>query len=123
MMSAVMSATVPNYERIAGTTSEIGKRAGRIKLNLPLPDEEGSAKPAEYKSVADPAGMKASLLLLDARIMSFINNPIFQNTSVVEVGEAARAKRDLDTIVEFSKRIGKDAKKLSKPGEKGRPEK
>jgi len=115
MMSAVMSAKVPDYEKIADTTSEIGKRASRIKVNLPLPDEGETGKPAAYKSVVDPAGMKASLLLLDARIMSFINNPIFQNTSVVEVGEAARAKRDLDTIVEFSKRIGRDAKKLSKP--------
>ncbi len=70
------------------------------------------AKPAEYKSLVDPASMKASLLLLDTRIKSFINNPIFKNTSVVEVGEATRAKRDLDTIVNFSNRIGKEAKKL-----------
>lgn len=120
MMSAVMSTAVPNYRSIADTIAEIGKRASRIKLNLPLPDDESKdkndagAKRAEYKSVVDPAGMKATLLMLDARIMSFVNNPIFKNTSVLEVGEAAKAKRDLDTIVEFSKHIGKDAKKLSK---------
>lgn len=117
MMSAVMSAAAPNYATIAQTTSEIGKRARRIKINLPLPDddsENSAAKPAEYKNVVDPAGMKTTLLFLDARIMSFVNNPIFQNTSVVDVSQAARAKRDLETIVEFSNLIGKDARKLRK---------
>lgn len=117
MMSAAMSARVPNYGKIAETTSEIGKRASRIKMNLPLPDDDSDdqgAKVAVYKSVVDPASLKASLLWLDGRIMSFVNNPIFQNTTVVEVGEAARAKRDLNTIVEISSRIAKDTKKLSK---------
>jgi hypothetical protein len=122
MMSATFRAPVPNYASIAETTAEIGKRAGRIKTNLPLPADDKSdadAKPPEYHSVVDPATMKASLLSLDARIMSFVNNPIFKNTSVVEVTEAARAKRDLDNIVEFSNRIGKDAKTLSRSN-KGR---
>jgi hypothetical protein len=121
MMSAAMKAPVPNYESIAETIAEIGKRAGRIKTNLPLPGDdkkEADTKPAEYKNVVDPAGMKASLLFLDATIMRFVNNPIFNNTSVVPVREAAKAKRDLDTIVEFSNLIGKDAKKLSKTSNK-----
>lgn len=117
MMSTSIKAVVPNYRSIAAATAEIEKRAGRIKTNLPLPEDdkkEPVIKPVKYKSVSDPAGMKAALLLLDARIMSFVNNPIFKNTSVIEVGEAARAKRDLDTIVDFCNRIGKDSKKLSK---------
>jgi hypothetical protein len=122
MMSAAMKAPVPNYASIAETIAEIGKRAGRIKTNLPLPGDdkkEANAKPVEYKNVVDPSGMKASLLFLDAAIMRFVNNPIFNNTSVVPVREAAKAKRDLDTIVEFSNLIGKDAKKLSKTSNKG----
>jgi hypothetical protein len=121
MMSAAMKAPVPNYASIAETIAEIGKRAGRIKTNLPLPGDdkkEVDAKPVEYKNVVDPAGMKASLLFLDATIMRFVSNPIFNNTSVVPVREAAKAKRDLDTIVEFSNLIGKDAKKLSKTSNK-----
>lgn len=121
MMGAVMKAPVPNYSSIAETIAEIGKRAGRIKTNLPLPgdnEKEADAKPAEYKNVVDSAGMKASLLFLDATIMRFFNNPIFNNTSVVPVKEAAKAKRDLDTILEFSNLIGKDAKKLSKSSDK-----
>src|SRR5687768_7694228 len=80
MMGAAMSATVLNYASIANTTAEIGERAGRIRINLPLPDDDKDdkkgrgAKRVEYQSVVDPASMKASLLLLDARIMSFINN-------------------------------------------------
>ena len=62
--------------------------------------------------------MKAALLSLDGSIMRFINNPIFKNPGVVEVEQAARARRDLDTIIEFSQLIKKDAERLSKPSEK-----
>jgi hypothetical protein len=117
MMGTVMKAPVPNYASIAETMAEIAKRAGRIKTNLPLPGDdkkEADLNAAEYKNVVDAAGMKASLLFLDTTIMRFVNNPIFNNTSVVPVREAAKAKRDLNTIVELSNRISKDARKLSK---------
>jgi len=120
MMSTTMPAAAPNYASIADTTAEIRKRASRLRDNLRLPQgaSEKVMKPPEYKQAVDAARMKAALLSLDGSIMRFINNPIFKNTGVVEVEQAARARRDLDTIIEFSRLIKKDAERLSKPSEK-----
>ena len=120
MMSTTMSAAVPNYASIADTTAEIRKRASRLRDNLRLPQgaSEKPTKPPEYRQAVDAARMKAALLSLDGSIMSFVKNPIFKTTGVVEVEEAARARRDLDTVIEFSQLIKKDAERLSKSSEK-----
>jgi len=55
--------------------------------------------------------MKASLLSLDGSIMSFIKNPIFKNSGVVDVEQAGKASRDLETIIELSNLINKDAQR------------
>lgn len=116
MMAATMPRSTPDYGVIAATTAEIKKRANRILENLRLPKaetEEATKKP-EHKKVTDAAGMKVALLSLDGSIMSFVQNPIFKNTSVVDVGHATKLRRDLETIVEFSQLIRKDAEELKK---------
>ncbi|HET6891413.1 MAG TPA: hypothetical protein VFH31_09945 [Pyrinomonadaceae bacterium] len=120
MMGATMSAKVPNYGAVAETAAEIKKRATRVldNLRLPQPDAEQAAKKPEHKQVTDAAQMKVALLSLDETIMSFVRNPIFKNTDVVNVEEAIKLRRDLETIIEFSHLIGKDAERLSKSSDK-----
>ena len=119
MMSTTMPAVAPDYASIADTTAEIRKRASRLRDNLRLPQgPPEKVKPPEYKQAFDVARMKAALLSLDGSIMSFIKNPIFNNTGVVQVEAAERARRDLNTIIEFSLLIKKDAEQLSRPSEK-----
>jgi hypothetical protein len=120
MMGATMRAVAPEYARIAETTAEVKMRANRMKDNLRLSkvdSNEGEKRPG-YKKAQDAEGMKASLLSLDGSIMSFIKNPIFKNPGVVDVEQAAKASRDLETIIELSNLINKDAQRLSKPTEK-----
>lgn len=116
MMAATMRAVAPDYGSIAGTTGEIRKRAIRIRKNLHLPnvEAEGAAKDSEHKQAQDAAQMKAALLSLDTCIMSFIQNPIFKNPDVIDVEQAARARRDLERIIGRSQVISKDAEKLRK---------
>lgn len=114
MMSSTMKSATPDYESIANTTAEIRKRANRIRNNLDLPkavSEETVIKPE--KPTVDAAGMKAALLSLDESIMNFIENSIFQNPSVIDVEQATKASRDLETIIESSRLINKDAERLS----------
>lgn len=122
MMSAAMSAATPDYESIADTTAEIRKRANRIRDNLRLPkaDSEEATKRPEQKQAVDAARMKAALISLDGSIMSFIKNPIFKEPGVVDVQHAARAGHDLETIIEFSHIISKDAERLRKAAAKPR---
>ena len=69
---------------------------------------------AEYKPARTVQDMKSALLALDGSIMSFVNNSIFKNPEVVDVKEAAKAKRDLEIIIERSQLIKKDADHLNK---------
>jgi hypothetical protein len=115
MMSTTMTAATPDYENVANTTAEIRKRANRIRNNLSLPNavSEETEKKQGHKPLVDAAGMKAALLSLDSSVMSFIENPIFQNPNVMDVKQAAKAGRDLETIIESSGLINKDAERLS----------
>jgi hypothetical protein len=120
MMGATMRAASPDYARIAETTAEIKMRANRMKDNLRLSkvDSNEAEKSPSYKRAQDVDGMRTSLLSLDGSIMSFIKNPIFKNPSVLDMEQAGKASRDLETIIELSNLINKDAQRLSKPPEK-----
>ena len=116
MMSSAMSRAVPDFKEISETTAEIKRRANRMRdnLRLPAPEKSESVKATTPLQVNDPAQMKSALLDLDRSIMNFIKNPIFRNTSVVELEEAMKASRDLTTIIESSQVLSKEARKLSK---------
>ena len=115
MMSGAMSRPFPNFKDIAEATAEIKRRANRMRdnLRLPAPEKSDSVKATIPLQVNDAAQMKAALLDLDRSIMSFITNPIFKNTSVVELEEATKASRDLVTIIKSSELVSKEARKLS----------
>jgi hypothetical protein len=120
MMAATMPATMPDYGRVAEVTAEIKMRANRMKENLRLakPDPRSTEKSPGYKKTEDAATLKANLLSLDGSIMSFVKSPIFTNPAVVDVEQAAKASQQLETIIEFSNLINKDALKLKKLSEK-----
>lgn len=120
MMGSTIPAATPNYSFITDTTAEIRKRAIRMRDNLRLPKPKfgDGEKPPEYQKPRDVKTLKSSLLVLDDVIMRFVENPVFKNTGVVNVELAAKASRDLETIIEFSQFISKDAEKLGKAAEK-----
>ncbi|MBC8031241.1 MAG: hypothetical protein H7Z16_14095 [Pyrinomonadaceae bacterium] len=120
MMSVTMGASTPDYARVAETASEIKMRANRMKDNLRLAKVEAGKdeKGPVYMKAPDAGGLKTNLLSLDGVIMSFIKNPIFTNPGVVNVSQAEKASRDLETILEFSHLINKDAQRLAKSGGK-----
>jgi hypothetical protein len=115
MLSAVLKSSTPDYASIAGTTAEIRKRASRLinNLNLPKGVSETTVKRPEHKPTLDAADMKAALLSLDGTIMNFVENQIFQNPNVIDVEQAAKARRDVEIIIESSRLISKDAERLS----------
>lgn len=113
MMGAVIPAPAPDYRLIAQTAADIRKRADRLRANLALPRPEGAAKDrAARPPAADAAQMKEALLALDRAIMSFVRSPLFRNTDVMDAGAAGRAGRDLEEVIELSRRAAKDAERL-----------
>ena len=119
MMAAVMGSDTPKYANVIETLGEIRNRATRLKRNLGLANVEAE-KPGkdEYKSARTVKEMKSALLALDGWIMSFVTNSMFKNPEVVDVKEAAKARRDVEMIIERSQLITRDADRLNKSSTK-----
>lgn len=120
MMQTVFVAKNLDYKLITATTEEIKKRALRLKGNLLLPKVADNEKGRDRPEPSGDEQLKASLLTLDRSIMSFVTNPLFKMSDTIDPGLAARAGRDLDSIIQFSDLIRKNVQGLSKTARQGR---
>jgi hypothetical protein len=99
---------------VAKSASEIRKRAGRLKDNLMLPEpEKGSKRPA-VEVGAEAGQLKSSLSALGELIYGFVRNPIFKEANVVDVQMLAKARRELEEIIELSGQVKKSSERLHK---------
>jgi hypothetical protein len=92
-----------DFDSILDSVDGAKKCAARLRANLALPkakDEEGKARGG-----AGATQMEESLLLLRKHIYSFVTNPLFEATHVLNVEQAGKAGRDLDMIIELSESI------------------
>ncbi len=62
--------------------------------------------------------LKSALSELGELITGFVNNPAFKSSNVVDARLAAKARRDLEGIIELSSGIKKCGEKLSKVTQK-----
>lgn len=106
-----------NYKTLTEMTSDIRKRAKRLKdvLNLPPPDESQANRKKLDQINQDE--MKGALLALHSRIISFVSNPLFQTPNWLDIKLAAQASLDLETIIELSSTIKKNSERLNKPAQ------
>lgn len=125
LLRAASGKQATDYKLISDTAAEIKKRAARLKENLSFPEPEGDEEGRKNHVAADGGvdasqakaveGVKASVNALDALIVSFVTNPLFQSkTPVVDARLAAKASRDLKDIIELCTNLRKNADKLNK---------
>jgi len=99
-----------NYEFVSEATAEIKKRATRVQSSLAL---GLSADEEPIKEKSDPE-LKDSLIKLCKEIRSFVTNPTIENPNTVDATQLTRARRDLESLIQLSGLIKKDADKLNK---------
>jgi hypothetical protein len=99
-----------DYHFVSEATAEIKKRASRVqsRLVLHLTSDDLPVK------VQTDAEMKDSLIKLCKEIRSFVTNPIIENPNTVDAAQLPRARHDLESLIQLSGLIKKDADKLSK---------
>ena len=96
-----------NFELVAKSTSEIRKRADRLRNNLALPGvEKGAEQRTEPELLLEPARLKAALSKLSALIAGAMRNPVLRGY-LLDHALSAKARRDLDEIVGLSKWVWK----------------
>ena len=97
-----------DYRSISKAAAEIKKRATRLKLNLFPSDSKERDRKIEEQAKA-PQDLRSLLTELDKAISSFVHNPIFENTRVVDPEDSLRAERDLEKIISLSTKTKKKA--------------
>jgi hypothetical protein len=114
VMRAVSATREPNYKSISDSAKEIRKRAARLKLNLVFPEAENEQETERLIQTPDTADLKPSVAALDTLIFSFVTNPVFKETGVVDARLGVKARRDLEAIIELSEKVRRNAEKISK---------
>ena len=102
---------VLDFKYVSDAAAEIRKRSSRLRTNLVFPE---SAKADERVKTPPTEGLKARLVTLDRLIRSFVTNPVFTDAGVINAELAARARGDLDEIIDLSDTVKKKAAELNK---------
>lgn len=114
LMQAVSGGGALDLTFVAKSASEIRKRAGRLKDNLMLPEpEKGTERPA-VEVGAEARQLRSALSALGELIYWFVRNPVFKEANVADVQMLAKARRDLEEIIELSGQVRKSSEKLRK---------
>jgi len=112
MLRAVLINNTVDPKFIGKSVSEIKKRAERLNTNLALPNTEGINEISDAEINGEQ--LKPSVVRLGRLIFSFIDNPFFKEASVIDTHQTAKARRDLEEIIQLSERIKKSSDRLKK---------
>ena len=102
-----------DYHFVSETTAEIKKRASRVQSSLALrlsAEEAGALEKEPVKELP----MKDELIKLCNQIRSFVTNPSIANPNTINAEQMTKARKDLETVIQLSGRIKKDADKLGR---------
>jgi hypothetical protein len=107
---ALSSKNAVDYQFVSDTTGEIKKRASRVQSSLKLEPEDGYM-PATLEEINDTE-MKNALIKLCKQIRNFVTNPSIENPNTVDAEQLTKARQDLDSLIQLSGQIKKDADRL-----------
>lgn len=111
----LLAGTKPfDFHFIAESSAEIKKRAARLQATLALEQLPADTRVAEKTEAIDDAHMKEALVGLCKQIRSFVTNPVIENPSLVDAQNLSNARRDLESVIQLSGHIKKEADKLQK---------
>jgi hypothetical protein len=109
---ALSSKNALDYKFVSDATSEIKKRASRVQSTYRLEPEESYT--AEKLEEIDDSEMKDSLVKLCNQIRSFVTNPSIANPNTVDAAQLTKARHDLESLIQLSGQIKKDADKINR---------
>lgn len=114
LMQAVLEGGALDLTFVAKSASELKKRAERLKGNLMLPEPEKGPKRPALEVGAEAGQLRSSLSALGELIYGFVRNPVFKEANVADVQMLAKARRDLEEIIELSGQVKKSSEKMRK---------
>lgn len=114
-IARALTATKPlDYHFVSTATGEIRKRSGSIQSNLGLSLPAEEIKQTELPSQTNESEMKDALVKLCKQIRSFVTNPVIDQPNLIDAEKLATAKRDLESVIQLSAHLKREAEVLSK---------
>lgn len=105
-----LSAKKPlDHAFVSESLAGINKCSSRLKTNLALP--QAKDKVQEKTPSNEEPQLQTSLTILLNHISSFVTNPMFESSGVLDVELSANASRDLEEIIHQSNTIRKRTEK------------
>jgi len=102
------------HDFVSSATAEIKKRASRLQTALALDKLEDSEQNQHKLKALNDAQLKDALISLCKEIESFVTNPVIKTPGTVDIQQLARARRDLEGVIELGDSINKSAERLKK---------
>jgi hypothetical protein len=113
-IARALAASKPlDYRFVSEATGEIRKRANSIQTNLVLSPPEEELKQPDVAATTSESEMKNGLIKLCIQIRSFVTNPVIDQPNLIDAEKLATAKRDLESVIQLSAQLKKDADQLS----------
>ena len=106
---------VLDLDALATATEQIRKHTSRLRSRLALPLSTPRAAIGELELPADRPQLRRSIHTLSSMIAEAVQNPLLKG-QVLDVMGAAKARNDLDKIVELSERIRTQCELFGKTG-------
>jgi len=100
-----------DYQFIAEAMGEIRKRSTRLQSSLKLEKPEAASNDRKSESLLVGMATKDQMILLCKKIESFVKNPIIEKPGTVDAQALEKARTDLQSIVELSDVMKKQADK------------
>ncbi|MDX6696456.1 MAG: hypothetical protein QOF02_4059 [Blastocatellia bacterium] len=114
LAQAALRAVTLDLEFVAKLASDIRKIAERLKTNLDLPKPAKDAERPKPQTSAEREQLRSAVVELGKLVAGFAHNPVFKQSGVVDVKLSAKARGDLEEIIELSGQLRKDSERLSK---------
>ena len=102
------------HDFVSSAAAEIKKRASRLQTTLALNKPDVSEQNQHKQKKLDDAQLKDALITLCKQIESFVSNPVIKTPGTVDVEQLAKARRDLESVIELGDSINKSAERLKK---------
>ena len=114
IVRAIASPQPLDYRFVSEATGEIRKRATSIQTNINLTPAAEEIKIVDLPANTNDAETKETLVKLCKQIRSFVTNPVIEQPNVIDAEKLGAAKRDLESVIQLSTQLKRDADLLSK---------
>jgi len=114
MMKNIATGKPFEYKQLSKDSSEIRKRALRLKSSLALIEEKETARQDPAKTELEKDTIQDAVSDLCLEISRFTTNPLFKPGAVYNLRYATEADKALDAVINMSSNINSSAEKLRK---------